>query len=271
MPWHIGSSSECPGSKPHAVIKDSDDTVAGCHPTKKAAAKQLAALYASENSSEVSMSNFERRYTRVPVEVRARSDRRTIGGLAAGFNRVSQDLGGFVEKVAPSFFNKSRGDGWPGVLARYNHDNNMLLGTVAGGTLRLDINEEGLVYEVDLPEARADVFELVSRRDVSQSSFAFNVFEDDWGMSDQDYPLRTLITGSLVDVAPVNSPAYLDTSVGLRSLADKMSADIEEVRTLAEQHRLIEFFKRSDGSHRNQKVFGTAALVELKSKQDHPM
>ncbi len=154
------------------------------------------------------------------------------------------------------------------MLARYNHDNNMLLGTVAGGTLRLDVNDIGLTYEVDLPAARADVFELVERRDVSQSSFAFHVFEDDWGMSDQDYPLRTLITGSLVDVAPVNSPAYLDTSVGLASLANRMNADLEEVRLMAEQRRLIEFFKRTDGPRPKQKVFGTAALLELKGKQD---
>jgi HK97 family phage major capsid protein len=48
MPWHIGSSDGCPSSKPYAVIKDSDGSVAGCHATKDAAKKQLAALYASE-------------------------------------------------------------------------------------------------------------------------------------------------------------------------------------------------------------------------------
>ena len=50
---------------------------------------------------------------------------RTIGGYAAKFNTFSENLGGFTERIAPSFFNKSRGDGWPGVLARYNHDDNM--------------------------------------------------------------------------------------------------------------------------------------------------
>src|SRR6266540_967167 len=48
MPWHIGTSVECPDSKLFAVIKDSDDSVAGCHATKAAAEKQLAALYANE-------------------------------------------------------------------------------------------------------------------------------------------------------------------------------------------------------------------------------
>jgi HK97 family phage prohead protease len=193
------------------------------------------------------MTNIERRYTLVPVELRARGDKPKIGGYAAVFNRASQNLGGFVEIVAPTFFNKSRGDGWPDVLARYNHDDNMLLGTTGGGTLRLDIDETGLLYEVAPPAARADVVELVDRGDVQKSSFAFRMFEDDWGMSDQGFPQRTLISGQLVDVAPVNMPAYTDTSVGLRSLATKMEADLEEVRKLAGDNELRRFFVRTDG------------------------
>ena len=201
------------------------------------------------------MSNIERRYTLVPVELRAREDRRTIGGYAAVFNKLSQNLGGFVERVAPTFFNKSRGDGWPDVLARYNHDDNMLLGTTGGGTLRLSVDETGLLYDVDPPAARADVAELVERGDVRKSSFAFRLFTDgdDWTMSDQGYPLRTLVSGQLVDVAPVNLPAYMDSSVGMRgieaaldSLATKMSADPAEVRKLAEENELRKFFVRTD-------------------------
>lgn len=49
MPWHIGKSEACPSSKPFAVIKDTDGSVAGCHATKEAADKQIAALYANED------------------------------------------------------------------------------------------------------------------------------------------------------------------------------------------------------------------------------
>jgi hypothetical protein len=48
MPWHIGSSDSCPAGEPFAVIKDGTSTIEGCHATKIAATKQLAALYASE-------------------------------------------------------------------------------------------------------------------------------------------------------------------------------------------------------------------------------
>jgi len=193
------------------------------------------------------MTDAERRFTSVRVEVRAgANDSLTIGGYAAKFNRMSRNLGGFVEQIDNRFFNGSRGDGWPGVVARYNHDDMSLLGTSDAGTLRLSVDEVGLAYDCDLPSSRADVYELVQRGDVRQSSFAFIALEDDWTVTDQGFPLRTLVSGRLFDVAPVNTPAYEDTSVGLRSLASKFDAPIEEVRKLAEGGELIRFFKRSD-------------------------
>jgi len=191
------------------------------------------------------------------------------------FGRVSQNLGGFVEVVERSFFNKSRGDGWPDVMARYNHDDNMLLGTSGAGTLTLSLDETGLDYLVDPPQSRADVVELVQRGDVRKSSFAFRLPKegDEWTMSDQGYPLRRLVTGQLVDVAPVNAPAYLDTSAGLRSLAERMDADVEEVRSAAEMNELHRFFKVSSGAPMPKpkpRTFGAAAMVALLSKKEDP-
>lgn len=217
------------------------------------------------------MSNTaERRFTSVRVEVRATSDngKRTIGGYAAKFNRTSQNLGGFREIIAPGAFNRSRSQNWPGVVARYNHDDNMLLGTTGARTLRLDVDDVGLPYEVDLPDARADVHELVTRGDVSQSSFAFIADDDDWTTDDSGFPLRTLKQARILDVAPVNSPAYLDTSVDARSLAgetrtiagalvgpenayrslsEKFDLAVEEVRAMAAVNELTRLFKRTDG------------------------
>lgn len=193
------------------------------------------------------MTDYERRYTRGLVEIRAAAEGNApmIGGYAAKFDTLSQNLGGFVETIDRRFFNKSAGDGWPGVMARYNHDDNFLLGTTAGGTLQLRLDEAGLDYSVLPPAHRSDVLELVQRGDVSQSSFAFRVFDDDWGMSDGDVPMRTLVSGKLVDVAPVNSPAYLDTSSGLRSLAKWADAPFEEVRSMAGAGELRKFFGKS--------------------------
>lgn len=49
MPWHIEKNhSGCPGSKPWAVVKNADGSVAGCHPTKMKAKAHMRALYANE-------------------------------------------------------------------------------------------------------------------------------------------------------------------------------------------------------------------------------
>lgn len=203
-----------------------------------------------------------------PVEVRAgRSASRTIGGYAAKFNRRSQNLGGFVEQIDPRFFNSSRGNGWPDVIARYNHDQNMVLGTSNAGTLRLNLDNVGLLYEADLPASRGDVYELVQRGDVSKSSFAFIAYEDDWGVTDRGFPLRTLISGRLIDVAPVNTPAYLDTETGLRSLARHVGAPLEDVVRLAERNELRKLLTRSDvpsprGRHRSARYLLGRVLVE---------
>jgi uncharacterized protein len=180
-----------------------------------------------------------------PVEVRGK-DARAVGGYALKFNALSQNLGGFVERIDPGFLAKSEGDGWPGVMARWNHDDAYLLGTTEAGTLRLVTDGTGLEYEVDTPQARADLLELVARGDVTRSSFAFRTIADDWGLTPDGFPLRTLLSGQLVDVAPVNTPAYMDTSTGLRSLAEAKDADLDEIRALAEAGELGKLFTRSD-------------------------
>lgn len=214
------------------------------------------------------MSNreIERRYTPGVVE-RAVDGSRTIGGYAAVFNAESRNLGGFVETVDNRAFAKSAGDGYPDVVCRYNHDDNMLLGTSASGTLRLGTDAHGLYYEVDPPECRADVSELVSRGDVRKSSFAFRVMQDDWDMTDAGYPRRSLLSVQLIDVAPVNTPAYPDTSAGLRSLASKFEADYEEVRTLAADNELRKFFVRTDRPVEGRTT-GAMAMVELLRLKD---
>jgi HK97 family phage prohead protease len=209
------------------------------------------------------MSDAERRFTSVPVEVRAGADKPTIGGYAAKFDKTSRNLGGFREKIDPFAFHNSRGDAWPGVVARYNHDDNMLLGTTGAATLRLSIDEVGLAYEVDMPQSRGDVYELVQRGDVRQSSFAFVALDDDWTTDDGGFPMRTLLKVRLYDVAPVNTPAYEDTSVGLRSLANHFDAPLEEVRKLAETDDLIKFFKRTDGPAPEARRSAQAALARV--------
>jgi uncharacterized protein len=60
------------------------------------------------------------------------------------FPRRSQPMGGLIEMVGPSFFNKSQGDNWPGVVWRYQHNDMMMLGATRSGTLKLKVGATGL-------------------------------------------------------------------------------------------------------------------------------
>ena len=220
---------------------------------------------------------IERRYTSGDTgkaELRADNGEKRIGGYAASFNRQSKNLGGFIEVVDPIAFNQSRGDGWPDVIARYNHDDNQLLGTTAAGTLRMSLDQYGLAYDVLPPKAMGYIVELVERGDVRKSSFAFRTVSDDWTTTDQGYPLRRLTGVQLVDVAPVNTPAYNDTSAGLRSLASRFEVEFEEVRSMAQADELRKFFVRTDdrGKPKPAKkgMFGPAAAAQLLARREDP-
>jgi hypothetical protein len=94
-------------------------------------------------------------------------------------------------------------------------------------------------------------------------------------MTDQGFPLRKLVSGQLVDVAPVNMPAYTDTTAGLRSLAERMHAPLEEVRALAQSDDLKRFFTRTDKKGQpvppaKPRTFGPAAAAALLARKSDP-
>ena len=218
------------------------------------------------------------------LEVRAGSDGgQWIGGYASVFMpRESRNLGGFIERVASSAFNESRASGWPDVVCRFNHNSDIVLGTAQADTLRLQTDNVGLDYQVLPPESRADVRELVQRGDIRHSSFAFRVPQggDEWGVTDTNFPMRTLHTVELVDVAPVLTPAYPDASVAvrattaaLRSLADWAQIAVDEVRALADADELRRLFVRTDKPiyrPEPKRLFGPQAAALLLARKADP-
>lgn len=178
---------------------------------------------------------IERRVYTTEFEVRAQPDGgHIVEGYAAKFNRLSQNLGGFVEQIAHGAFTKTAKEA--DVRALFNHDPNVVLGRTRSGTLRLSEDDTGLHYEIDMPNTSAarDLVESMRRGDISQSSFGFNTVDDEWGFTEQDFPLRTLREVKLFDVSPVTYPAYLDTESSVvrsavRRLAEVRAVDVDEV------------------------------------------
>jgi len=164
---------------------------------------------------------MERRITTQRADVTGN----TIRGYAAVFNSPSEDLGGFVEYIAPGAFDAVMNDD---VRGFYNHDWNYLLGRVSSGTLRIFVDEVGLGYEIDLPNTSYanDLVELMKRGDVNQSSFAFMIEADKWETKGKQN-IRTITKVSrLIDVAPVVIPAYPAATSKLVSRALNADTDL---------------------------------------------
>lgn len=147
--------------------------------------------------------------------------RTVIRGYAAVFEpERSQDLGGFVEVVERGAFDEVMRSN-PDVFGKYNHER--VIGRTSSGTMRLFVDDRGLGYEIDPPNAAADIVELIERGDVRGSSFAFRSSPKDeaWEKDKDGTMVRRIKRFSyLGDAGPVDSPAYLatETYVSKRAL-----------------------------------------------------
>lgn len=161
--------------------------------------------------------NAERRFTPGIVELRASEDGKKKGaGYAAKFNALSEDFGGWKERIAPGFFDDVLGNDVRGL---FNHDPNLILGRSKAKTLRIGVDSTGLWYEWDNPNTSYsnDLMLSIERGDVDQSSFAFSTKEDRWDKMDGIWVRTLLRANSLYDVSPVTYPAYPDTEASARA------------------------------------------------------
>jgi len=152
-----------------------------------------------------------------PIEFRIEDgEKPKIKGYAAVFDKWSDNLGGFREKIAPGAFKKTLKEA--DVRALFNHDPNVVLGRTSNGTLLLREDDKGLYMEIEPPDTAdaRDLMTLIARGDVDQASFAFKAVKDAWEL-EPNPPERTLVELGLFDVSPVTYPAYPQTTVDVRA------------------------------------------------------
>jgi HK97 family phage prohead protease len=157
----------------------------------------------------------EVRTNSVDFEVRAEGDGMTFTGYASVFNSPSQDLGGFIEYVAPGAFKRSlqsRNE----VKLLWNHDSGEPLASLRGGSMQLVEDERGLKVTAQLPNTTRgrDIAELLRTKVIDSMSFGFNVIKDNWS---RDGQTRTLESVRLFEVSIVSFPAYESTTAQVRS------------------------------------------------------
>ena len=168
------------------------------------------------------MSDLEIR-TGGEMGIETRGLERVIQGVAIVFNRLSENLGGFREKIDPSAIDRTLKDGVD-LRALVDHDSARILGRISAGTLRVQKEPHGLRVEIDPPKTTSgqDIVESIRRRDVTSMSFAFRTMAngEDWDFS-SDPPTRTVFDMLVREVSVVAWPAFPQTEVALRSLDDK--------------------------------------------------
>lgn len=231
---------------------------------------------------------IERRFITIgPLEVRDADDGRPkIVGYSARFNELSEDLGGFREQIAPGTFKATiKNDD---VRALFNHDSNYVLGRRSAGTLKLKEDEKGLWMENSPPDTQwaRDLTVSIRRGDITHQSFGFNVLKDEWDESKKDNVIRTLREVKLYDVGPVTFPAYAQTDVQMRSLADSLGIEFNDLSRVFikaahkleitdEEHQFVssimdkfyELFPHSAGADGNLFVSATAdRSINIKRK-----
>jgi hypothetical protein len=158
----------------------------------------------------------EIRTNSVDFEVRAEGDGMSFTGYASVFNSPSEDLGGFIEYVAPGAFKRSlqsRNE----VKLLWNHDSGEPLASLRGGTMQLVEDEIGLRVTAKLPNTTRgrDIAELLRTKVIDSMSFGFNVIKDSWS---RDGQTRTLESVRLFETSIVSFPAYSATTATVRSV-----------------------------------------------------
>ena len=134
----------------------------------------------------------------------------TLEGYAALYDEETV-VSGQRERIQRGAFEGRLDDD---VRLLFNHNNDTPFARTKNGTLKLTTDERGLYYKADIIDTQAgrDLYAMVKRGDVTQSSFAFSI-------SERSYDEGVMViekVGQLFDVSPVTYPAYEATSVVAR-------------------------------------------------------
>lgn len=168
------------------------------------------------------------------------NDKKVISGYINKFDSRSQYMG-FYEEFKRGAFDKTLADGH-NIYAMYNHDSSMILGSTRGGNLKLNVDNIGLHFELEINSNISyanDLYELVKNGDVEGCSLGFYVIDDSWSYTEEKIDLREIKEVELVEVTITPFPAYLDTEASCRSyekhkIKAKEEIELKELREFLE-------------------------------------
>ena len=173
----------------------------------------MVVIVMDKNVPQTRSVNFEM----CKLKTRAEGDTdKFIEGYFIVYNRETELWPGYFEQVAPEALNNTLGND---IRALINHDTTLVLGRNKANTLDLKSDGHGLFGSVKINPNDIDamnLYERVSRGDVDQCSFGFNIGneEDDFR---EDGTIHTILKEiDLWEVSIVTFPAYEETGVQAR-------------------------------------------------------
>jgi HK97 family phage prohead protease len=179
-------------------------------------------------------------FKRIALRSTEKEGKKSIEGLIP-YDSESIPIWGTIEVIAPGAFKKTL-EAKTEVRALWNHNDSQVLGSTKSGTLELEDTPEGLLCRCELPKTSYadDLFEIVSRGDVTTMSFGF--YPVIWEYCDSS-KVRRLQEIVLEEVSfGVTYPAYPETTsqthIRSQHRLMKRSIDVEAINTLLDKETL---------------------------------
>lgn len=149
-------------------------------------------------------------------QVREESNERKIEGYFAVFDSEYEIFPGATESVDAKAFDNALDDD---IRALIDHETHLVLGRTAANTLTLRTDEHGLWGSILVNPDDQDAMNLyarVSRGDVSQCSFGFDILDEEHLRRADGSDHWTIKAVKLYEVSVCTFPAYRETEVQAR-------------------------------------------------------
>ncbi len=152
------------------------------------------------------------------LKTRAETDNpdKFIEGYFVVFNKETELWPGAFEEIAPTAFDTTMSDD---IRALINHDTTLVLGRTKANTLELKADNYGLWGRIKINPNDSDamnLYERVSRGDVDQCSFGFNIVKESTDWREDGSVKWTIEEVRLYEVSPCTFPAYEETGIQAR-------------------------------------------------------
>lgn len=124
----------------------------------------------------------------------------------------------------------------------YNHDlNSKPLARVRNGKLSFTHTDKGVAMKAEINTERSDAKDLylaIKDGDISQMSFMFRVEDDDWEITEQGMPKRTIKRiGYVHEVSAVADPAYETTTITTARSGESVETLSDAVETARAKYK----------------------------------